>query len=103
MKGLSESEITSNESSIEKSAQESLSQVDKIKGVKFVVAPNLDASRQVGDGTVYKQYMKSMGWLLAGSAVFFASLWGFFLNFSTICEYYTSLNTEYILEGKLTV
>ncbi|KAJ5885363.1 hypothetical protein N7495_009873 [Penicillium taxi] len=43
-----------------------------------------DSSRQVGDGTVYKEYMKSMGWLLAGSAIFFSCLWGFFLNFSTI-------------------
>ena len=79
LKGLSESETTSKESDIEKSAQESLSTVDKIKGAKLIVAPNLDAWQQVGDGTVNKQYMKNMGWLLAGSAGFFASLWGFFL------------------------
>ncbi|KAJ5791126.1 uncharacterized protein N7518_008137 [Penicillium psychrosexuale] len=84
LKGLSESETTSEESIIENNAQESLSPVVKLKRAKLAVAPNLDTSRQVGDGTVYKQYMKSMGWLLAGSAVFFASLWGFFLNFSTI-------------------
>ncbi|KAJ5513392.1 hypothetical protein N7463_002944 [Penicillium fimorum] len=79
-----ESETTSGELSVENSAQESSSPVDKIKEAKLPVAPNMDASRQVGDGTVYKQYIKSMGWLLAGSAVSFAVLWGFFLNFSTI-------------------
>lgn len=106
LNGLSESETTSEELIIENNVQEYLSPVDKIKRAKLAVAPNLDASRQVGDGTVYKQYMKSMGWLLAGSAVFFAFLRGFFLHFSTICKYYTSLNTEFILERgswKLTV
>lgn len=87
LNGLSESETTSEELIIENNVQEYLSPVDKIKRAKLAVAPNLDASRQVGDGTVYKQYMKSMGWLLAGSAVFFSCLWGFFLNFSTICKY----------------
>ncbi|KAF9240331.1 hypothetical protein DTO006G1_8233 [Penicillium roqueforti] len=84
LNGLSESETTSEELIIENNVQEYLSPVDKIKRAKLAVAPNLDASRQVGDGTVYKQYMKSMGWLLAGSAVFFAFLRGFFLHFSTI-------------------
>ncbi|KAI2677309.1 hypothetical protein CBS147317_8250 [Penicillium roqueforti] len=84
LNGLSESETTSEELIIENNVQEYLSPVDKIKRAKFAVAPNLDESRQVGDGTVYKQYMKSMGWLLAGSAVFFAFLRGFFLDFSTI-------------------
>lgn len=48
--------------------------------------PDDDASRQIGDKTVYKHYFKSMGWFLAGSCLFFASLWGFFTNFPTICE-----------------
>lgn len=87
LKGLSESDMASEESSIEKSAQEFLLPVNKTKAAKLAVASNVDASRQVGDGTVYKEYMKSMGWLLAGSAIFFALLWGFFLNFSTICKY----------------
>ncbi|KAK4861145.1 hypothetical protein LT330_004061 [Penicillium expansum] len=93
LKGLSESKTTSEESSIENSAQESSSPAEKIKAAKLIVTPNMDASRKVGDGTVYKQYMKSMGRLLAGSAILFASLWGFFLNFSTICKYSMSLNT----------
>ncbi|OQD65677.1 hypothetical protein PENPOL_c005G03066 [Penicillium polonicum] len=84
LKASSESETASERSITETSAQESSSPVDKIKSAKVVVSPNADASRQVGDGTVYKQYMKSMGLLLAGSAVFFSCLWGFFLNFSTI-------------------
>lgn len=87
LKASSESETASERSITETSAQESSLPVDKIKAAKVVVTPNPDASRQVGDGTVYKQYMKSMGWLLAGSAVFFSCLWGFFLNFSTICKY----------------
>lgn len=68
-------------------AQESKSQINSPKSprVTVVADANADVSRQVGDGTVYKHYMKSMGWFLAASALFFASLWGFFLNFSTIC------------------
>ncbi|OQE46818.1 hypothetical protein PENCOP_c001G04282 [Penicillium coprophilum] len=79
-----ESETSSEEPSINKSAEESSSPVKNEKAAKLTVDPNMDASRQVGDGTVYKHYIRSMGWLLAGSAVFFAVLWGFFLNFSTI-------------------
>lgn len=48
--------------------------------------PNMDTSRQVGDKTVYKHYMMNMGWPVAASALFFATLWGFLLNFSTICK-----------------
>lgn len=91
------SSTASEESSIEKGAQESPSPANKTKAAKKAVAPNVDASRQVGDGTVYKEYMKSMGWLLAGSAIFFATLWGFFLNFSTICKYYAPSNTRAVL------
>ncbi|KAJ5498746.1 ABC transporter integral membrane type 1 [Penicillium expansum] len=102
LKGLSESKTTSEESSIENSAQESSSPAEKIKAAKLIITPNMDASRKVGDGTVYKQYMKSMGRLLAGSAILFASLWGFFLNFSTICKYSMSLNTVCIPKEGLT-
>ncbi|KAI1146779.1 putative ABC multidrug transporter [Nemania diffusa] len=52
--------------------------------------PDDDASRQIGDKTVYKHYFKSMGWFLAGSCLFFASLWGFFTNFPTIWLTYWS-------------
>ncbi|KAF3067612.1 Multidrug resistance-associated protein 1 [Trichoderma lentiforme] len=46
--------------------------------------PSADASRQIGDRTVYKHYMMNMGWPVAASASFFATLWGFLLNCSTI-------------------
>jgi ABC-type multidrug transport system ATPase subunit len=45
-----------------------------------------DVVRQNGDNTVYKHYFKSLGWVLAGLALFFATLWGFFTNFPTICK-----------------
>lgn len=50
--------------------------------------PEADGSRQMGDKTVYKHYLKSMGWLLAASMLLFATLLGFFANFPTICESY---------------
>ncbi|ETS77081.1 hypothetical protein PFICI_10955 [Pestalotiopsis fici W106-1] len=49
-----------------------------------LAAPNVDESRKVGDKTVYKHYIKSMGWFLAAWSLFFAALWGFFTNFSTV-------------------
>lgn len=51
-----------------------------------ITTPSADASRQVGDRTVYKHYMMNMGWPVAASALFFATLWGFLSNFSTICK-----------------
>lgn len=50
------------------------------------IVPDADESRQIGDKSVYKHYFKSMGWFLAACSLFFAALWGFFTNFSTICE-----------------
>lgn len=50
------------------------------------LAINTDKSRLVGDGTVYKHYVKSMGWLSAGCSLIFAALWGLFTNFPTICK-----------------
>jgi ABC-type multidrug transport system fused ATPase/permease subunit len=50
------------------------------------LVPDRNASRQLGDITVYKHYFKSMGWLLAVCSLLFAALWGFFTNFPTICE-----------------
>ncbi|KAJ9480943.1 hypothetical protein VN97_g12573 [Penicillium thymicola] len=43
-----------------------------------------DASRQIGDKTVYKLYFKSMGWILAGCSLIFSVLFGFFTNFPTV-------------------
>lgn len=48
--------------------------------------PEVDAVRPVGDTSVYKHYIKSMGWFVAGCGLFFAALWGLFTNFPTICK-----------------
>jgi ABC-type multidrug transport system fused ATPase/permease subunit len=45
-----------------------------------------DESRQHGDKTVYKHYIKSMGPVPAALCVISAILFGFFTNFPTICE-----------------
>jgi hypothetical protein len=50
------------------------------------LALGIGESRQVGDRSVYKHYIKSMGWWLAASSLFYAALWGFLTNFPTICE-----------------
>jgi ABC-type bacteriocin/lantibiotic exporter with double-glycine peptidase domain len=49
------------------------------------IAPAAAAARQVGDATVYKVYIKSMGWFVAACSLFFAALWGLFTNYPTIC------------------
>ncbi|UKZ81661.1 hypothetical protein TrVFT333_009433 [Trichoderma virens FT-333] len=64
--------------------QESMLEENRKKTTNPSVASNADASRQVGDKTVYRHYMMSMGWFVATSALFFAVLRGFLLNFSTI-------------------
>jgi hypothetical protein len=45
------------------------------------LAPETNKSSQVGDKTVYKHYLKSMGWFVAALSLFFATLFGFFLSF----------------------
>ncbi|KAL4866786.1 hypothetical protein BDV12DRAFT_172450 [Aspergillus spectabilis] len=52
--------------------------------------PAVAASRQVGDTTVYKHYIKSMGWPVAALSLFFAALWGLFTNYPTIWLTYWS-------------
>ncbi|KAH8131304.1 hypothetical protein FP744_10009106 [Trichoderma asperellum] len=84
LKNSFDDDTSSEISTSKESVQELKPQVNQGKTAKVTIAPEMDTSRQVGDGTVYKHYMKSMGWFLATSALFFASLWGFFLNFSTI-------------------
>ncbi|KAG2012494.1 hypothetical protein GB937_007089 [Aspergillus fischeri] len=58
------------------------------------IAPAVAAARQVGDATVYKLYIKSMGWFVAACGVFFAALWGLFTNYPTIWLTYWSDATE---------
>lgn len=50
----------------------------------------VDESRRAGDKTVYKHYLRSMGWILAGFCLLFGCCWGFFTNFPIICEYRSS-------------
>jgi ABC-type multidrug transport system fused ATPase/permease subunit len=61
--------------------------------VDDVQEPNIDMSRQVGDKTVYRHYINSMGLHVAGFALLFAALWGFFTNFPTICKLYSPVST----------
>ncbi|EAW21065.1 putative ABC transporter [Aspergillus fischeri NRRL 181] len=58
------------------------------------IAPAVAAARQVGDATVYKLYVKSMGWFVAACSLFFAALWGLFTNYPTIWLTYWSDATE---------
>ncbi|OJJ95246.1 hypothetical protein ASPACDRAFT_82088 [Aspergillus aculeatus ATCC 16872] len=46
--------------------------------------PAAVTARQVGDATVYKLYIISMGWFVAACSLFFAALWGLFTNYPTI-------------------
>ncbi|PYI33241.1 hypothetical protein BP00DRAFT_434635 [Aspergillus indologenus CBS 114.80] len=47
--------------------------------------PAAAAARHIGDATVYKLYIRSMGWFVAACSLFFAALWGLFTNYPTIC------------------
>lgn len=60
---------------------------------------NMQQSRQVGDKAVYRHYFKRMGLLVAACSVIFAALWGFFMNFATVCKCssYYGYRTTYIL------
>ncbi|KAF4223150.1 hypothetical protein CNMCM6457_000707 [Aspergillus fumigatiaffinis] len=58
------------------------------------ISPAAAAARQVGDATVYKLYIKSMGWFVAACSLFFAALWGLFTNYPTIWLTYWSDATE---------
>jgi ABC-type bacteriocin/lantibiotic exporter with double-glycine peptidase domain len=66
--------------------QESKSQLWTTKTKALSLDAATDLSRQVGDKTVYKHYIKSMGVSLAVLSLFFAALWGLFTNFPTICK-----------------
>ncbi|KAF2713300.1 P-loop containing nucleoside triphosphate hydrolase protein [Pleomassaria siparia CBS 279.74] len=84
LKNSSDSDVSSERTVSKESAHDSKPRLNPVKLAKAPLPPDADASRQIGDRTVYKHYMKSMGWFLATSAITFACLWGFLLNFSTI-------------------
>ncbi|KAL4875611.1 P-loop containing nucleoside triphosphate hydrolase protein [Aspergillus karnatakaensis] len=54
------------------------------------ITEEVEAVRQLGDKTVYKHYINSMGRFIALCSLFFAALWGFFTNFPTIWLTYWS-------------
>lgn len=88
LKSSSDSDITS-----ERSASEDRSETAKFEvGIApaqsaLSVTDDEDGSRQHGDRSVYGHYTKSVGPIFVILSLFFASLWGFFTNFPTICEF----------------
>ncbi|RFU73493.1 abc transporter, integral membrane type 1 [Trichoderma arundinaceum] len=84
LKDSLDSEILPDRSTSKEIVQEPRLEENRTKTANVTIAPNADASRQVGDKTVYKHYIMSMGWFVAALASFFAVLWGFLLNFSTV-------------------
>jgi ABC-type multidrug transport system fused ATPase/permease subunit len=74
-------------------SKSTLTETTIASGSRVSLAPDMVSSRQVGDATVYKHYLRSMGWFVAGCSMFFAVLWGFFTNYPTICEFLAPLFT----------
>ncbi|KAJ5783587.1 ABC multidrug transporter [Penicillium psychrosexuale] len=48
------------------------------------LAPEQISARQTGDGSVFKHYLKNMGWFVVACSLFFGTLWGVFTNFPSI-------------------
>lgn len=87
LRGSSDSDASSEKTTSKQSVQGSKPQLlHTTTNDTSSLTPDIDKSRQVGDSTVYKHYVKSMGWIPAALSLFFATLWGFFTNFPTICE-----------------
>ena len=87
LRGSSDSDSSSEKTTSKQSVQGSKPQLLHTTTTDTLsLTPDIDKSRQVGDSTVYKHYVKSMGWIPAALSLFFAALWGFFTNFPTICE-----------------
>lgn len=88
LKDSSDSEVLSENITLEEighGAEPYLLETTKTVGA-LSLEPEADRSRQIGDRTVYKHYMMSMGWFSAVCSLLFAALWGFFTNYPTICE-----------------
>ena len=95
--GVKDSSSSDGDSASEKSVNRKLAREAKPKptllqrtttggGLASSLSPEEEASRQTGDRSVYKEYVKSMGLGVAGSSLLFAACSGFFTNFPTICE-----------------
>jgi ABC-type multidrug transport system fused ATPase/permease subunit len=75
---------TKSKSSTESPAQSQPQLPEELETRTVSVAPNIDAARQIGDSSVYKHWIKSMGMPLALYSGIFAALWGFFTTFPTV-------------------
>ncbi|KAE9363954.1 putative ABC multidrug transporter [Stipitochalara longipes BDJ] len=85
LRSSSSSDAVSEETAPEKTVLESKPQLFDTTTINTAaLAPDTDETRKIGDRTVYKHYIKSMGSFVAGCSLFFAILWGFFTNFPTI-------------------
>ncbi|KAF2804997.1 uncharacterized protein BDZ99DRAFT_397241 [Mytilinidion resinicola] len=85
LKGFPDSDASSETTTSMRSVQGSKQQLlHTTTNGAVPLAPDTDKSRQVGDKTVYKHYVKSMGLLPAAFSLLFAILWGFFTNFPSI-------------------
>ncbi|KAJ5973001.1 ABC transporter integral membrane type 1 [Penicillium vulpinum] len=86
LKGSSDNAIPTEKMTSKKSVRDSKPEMlhTTVTNTSSSTTPDGDASRQIGDKSVYKHYFKSMGWFLAGCSLFFGVLWGFFTNFPTI-------------------
>lgn len=96
LKNSSDSEVSSEDITPKESVHRSEPHVPEATKTAetLLLAPEEDKSRQMGDGTVYKHYFLSMGWVSAVCSLFFAALWGFFTNFPTICKLVLLMNSE---------
>lgn len=93
LRGSPDSDASSERTASKQSVQGSkLQLLDTTTTDTFSITPNTDKLRKFGDSTVYKRYVKSMGCIPAALSLFFATLWGFFTNFPTICE--SALSSE---------
>ncbi|KAI0389430.1 putative ABC multidrug transporter [Xylariaceae sp. FL0594] len=83
--GTSESDISSETGSLQPH-DESQEQKEEPAASSATARGQLkaDESRQVGDKTVYKHYLQSMGIPLAVLCLFFSVFWGVFTNFPTV-------------------
>ncbi|PWY83785.1 P-loop containing nucleoside triphosphate hydrolase protein [Aspergillus sclerotioniger CBS 115572] len=96
LKASSNSDASSDKTPSKQSVRESKPQLLQTTTIPSSPGSDTDASRQVGDKTIYKHYFKSMGWLVGGCSLFFAALWGFFTNFATVwLTYWTDDNSEH--------
>ena len=87
LRGPPDSDALSEKTSLKQIVQRSKPQLHHAKRADTPSnAPDADRSRQVGDSTVYKHYVQSMGWIPAALSLIFATLWGFFTNFPAICK-----------------